>query len=276
MYIVFDIGGTKMRIAGSKDGKELSTPVIVDTPKDFSKFENLFKKAVDEISNGEKILAVAGGVPGTLDEAHEKLLVCKNLQGWINQPLHRTIADITKSFVFIENDTAMVGLGEAMDGAGKGFPIVAYITVSTGVGGSRVVDGKIDRTHFNFEPGYQIVDYNGEVSSLGDLVSGRAIAAKYGKHPAEITDPKVWNEVEKTFAVGVHNALLFWSPDAVIIGGSMVVKKVGISVDNVAKHVEKLLKAFPTVPVIKKAELADSGGLIGSLAYLRQKLSLKS
>ncbi|MDD4988914.1 MAG: ROK family protein [Candidatus Pacebacteria bacterium] len=275
MYIVFDIGGTHMRIAGSKNGRELLPPVIVDTPKDFSKMGDLFKSAVGQISNGEKVLAVAGGIAGEFDEKHESLLFSPNLSDWVGKPLHGTIADITKSFVFIENDTAMVGLGEAHEGAGRGFPIVVYITISTGVGGARIVDGKIDRTHFNSEPGHQIMDLASK-ATLEDLVSGKAIGKKYGKHPGDITDPAVWEDLEKISAVGIYNSILHWSPDAVVLGGSMIVKQVGIKAENVAKHIEAMLKAFPVAPKIIKAELADSGGLIGSLAYLREKLHLKS
>jgi glucokinase len=50
------------------------------------------------------------------------------------------------------------GLGEAVFGAGKGREIVVYMTISTGVGGARIVGGKIDASAMGFEPGHQIID----------------------------------------------------------------------------------------------------------------------
>ena len=72
----------------------------------------------------------------------------------------------------IANDTAVVGLGEAHRGAGIGYNIVTYITVSTGVGGTRIVDGRIDRRIYGFEPGHQTIDIDNSVwegSASGQL-----------------------------------------------------------------------------------------------------------
>ena len=40
----FDIGGTKMRIALSRDGVSFDTPVIVSTPKDFEEGMTVLKR----------------------------------------------------------------------------------------------------------------------------------------------------------------------------------------------------------------------------------------
>ena len=83
-----------------------------------------------------------------------------------------------------------------MNGAGKGEEIVAYIKVSTGIGGVRIVDGKIDRNILGFEPGYQIIDPTGTLcpicDSAGHLkshVSGAALEARFNKRAYKITDP---------------------------------------------------------------------------------------
>ena len=66
---------------------------------------------------------------------------------------------------YLANDSDLDGLGEATVGAGKGFNIVAYITVSTGIGGVRIVGGKIDVSTYGFEPGHQIIDADGSIYS---------------------------------------------------------------------------------------------------------------
>lgn len=42
-------------------------------------------------------------------------------------------------------------LAEMGRAAGKGPAIIAYITISTGVNGVRIVDGEIDRATYGFE-----------------------------------------------------------------------------------------------------------------------------
>jgi len=274
MFLVFDIGGTNMRLAVSRDGKNIAEPKILKTPKDFDEGMLLFKKTALDLSGGEKIKAAAGGIAGPLDGKKERLTNSPNLPGWINKPLKENVEQFIDAPAHIENDAAVAGLGESLVGAGKGYAIVAYITVSTGVGGARIVDGKIDRNAMGFEPGHQIIEINGPLcptcgihGHLEGYISGSALINKYGKKPQDIMDSKVWDEIAYYLALGVHNSLLHWSPDVIVLGGSMMKN---ISLEKVKENLDKILTIFPKAPLIKHAELGDKGGLYGALTIAKQ------
>ena len=269
-----------MRLAVSNDGKNFDEPKIVETPRDFNVGMSLFERIALELSGGEKIKAVAGGIAGPLDREKTKLVNSPNLSGWIGKPLKETLQKALKIPIYLENDAAIVGLGEAVNGAGKGEEIVAYITVSTGIGGARIVDGKIDRNTFGFEPGHQIIDPTGALcplcSSAGHLeghVSGVALETRYHKKPYEIDDPDVWEEEAKWLAYGLNNTAVYWSPSVIVLGGSMITKSPGISIERVSHHLKKTLTIFPDRPRLAKAELGDIGGLYGALEILKQNHS---
>ena len=150
MYLLFDIGGTKTRLALSKDGKKFGDVVIIETPQKFEEGISVFKKAVEELTKGEKITKAVGAISGPLNREHSMVINAPNLKGWNNKPLQKELKKILSAPVVIENDAALVGLGEAVYGAGKGYDIVAYITVSTGVGGARIVNKAIDVSAMGF------------------------------------------------------------------------------------------------------------------------------
>lgn len=279
MYIVFDIGGTKMRISVSRNGENFDEPKIFETPKDFNEGIELFASAAREFAGGEKIKAAAGGIAGPLDRMKTKLINSPNIKDWIGKPLKEEMQKLIDAPVFIENDAVLVALGEAVAGAGRGEEIVAYITVSTGVGGARIVDGKIDKNIYGFEPGHQIINPFGELCSIcgfaGHLeshISGTALEKHYHQKPHEITDPKIWEEEAKLLAYGLNNTIVHWSPNIVVLGGSMITKEPGISIDRVRYYLERDLSIFPELPKLVKASLGDVGGLYGALVFLRQHL----
>lgn len=272
-YLLFDIGGTKMRLAVSKDGESFGEPKVVPTSKDFEEGMQTFKKLADELSGGEKIEMVSGGMKGPFNKEKTMIENSSVLSDWNNKPLKKELEKAIGAPVFIENDTALVGLGEMRSGAGKGEEIGVYITVSTGVGGARYVDGVIDENRFGFEPGHQIIDFENNLS-LESLVSGTALEKRAGKKAYEVTDPVIWDELAKTLAYGLYNTILHWSPDLVVLGGSMIVGEPAIDVELVKKYLNKINTKFPELPEIKKAELEDFGGLYGALAFLKQQKEL--
>ncbi|MEZ4104037.1 MAG: ROK family protein [Candidatus Paceibacterota bacterium] len=279
MYIIFDIGGTKTRVAASEDLVSYGEPIKFNTPLNYEEGLAAIAKAAEELSKGQKIDDMAGGVRGRLRPDRTGIMAEVVLTDWVAKPLVKDLSERFKSPVYIENDTAVVGLGETVFGAGKGYDIVAYHTVSTGVGGVRCVDGKIDRAHIGFEIGHQIIDVdksifgNDMVHTLENMVSGTALQERRGVKPYEIDqfDP-VWDELAYYLAIGLRNTILYWSPDVIVLGGSMVVGDPRIFREDIIKHTEKVLDGFLPCPPILDATLKDEGGLCGGMALLRERL----
>lgn len=274
MYLLFDIGGTKMRLALSKDGETFGEPKIVPTPKDFDEGMKVFKKIADELIGNENIEVIVGGMKGPFDKENTKIMNSPSLFDWNNKPFKKELENMFNTPVYFENDTAIVGLGEMHSGAGKGKEIGVYITVSTGVGGAKYENGVIDENRFGFEPGHQIIDFKNN-RSLESLVSGTALEKREGKKAYEVTDPAIWDELAHTFAYGLYNTILHWSPDIVVLGGPMIVGEPAISVELVKKYLNEINTKFPELPEIKEAECGDFGGLYGALAFIKQQKKLK-
>ena len=281
-YVLFDIGGTNMRVARSSDGVTFEEPRIIPTPKDFDAGMLALKNLVTEITHGERVDAAGGGIAGALSRDRSLLLNAPHLPGWNGKPIKAAIEAAVTAPAYVENDTAIVGLGEAVFGAGKDHAIVAYMTVSTGVGGVRIVNQVIDVSAMGFEPGHQIIDAGGALHKtsvagtgidLEGYISGTAISERYGKKPYEITDEKFWDEMARLLAYGLNNAIVHWSPDIVVIGGSMM-KKIGIPIDRVRAYLTGILHIYPELPKIEHSSLGDVGGLYGALAQIKQKHTL--
>lgn len=265
MFLLFDIGGTNTRMAVSRGGESFEEPVIFQTPSGFDEAISLFKKTALELTGGG-LTAIVGGLPGILNKDKSSLLDAPNLKDWSGKPIKSELEKAFGAPVFLENDAALAALGEAVYGAGRGKRIVAYFTVSTGVGGARVVDGVIDRSAFGFEPWRQIID---GTHRLGYYISGNGIRKRFGKAPEDIDDSSVWEEAERWLAVGINNAIAFWSPDIIVVGGTVAMRR--FSLERVAARLRDIAN-FPELPEIVPAELGDKAGLYGALKIIEVEL----
>ncbi len=273
MKVLFDIGATNIRVASSTDNQTISNPIIFPTPQEFNQGIAKIQQAAIKFSGGQKIEVAAGGIPGPLNKQKAYVTNFPNIVDWNNKPLKQSLEQALGALVFLENDAALVGLGEATVGAGKGKKIVAYLTVSTGFGGTRIIDGKIDQKAGDFEIGHQIIVPNGSIcgcQGLGHLeayLSGSAIEKKYHQKPENIKDGAVWEEMAKYLAIGINNTIVYWSPEIIVLGGGVMK---AISLDKVKLHLQEIFTIFPEIPSIELNTLGDSGGLYGALEYLKQ------
>jgi len=278
-YILFDIGGTKTRIAVANCETQFEAPIKFETPQSYREGFEAITKAIDTLLPHHKITAIGGGIRGPLNHEKTGIISETKLHDWVGRNF---VQDLTKRYgvpVFLENDTAIVGLGEALFGAGKGYDIVAYHTVSTGVGGARFVHGKLDVSSIGFEPGHQELDIDRSIfghavkHTLENLVSGTALEHRRGKKPYEISqDDPVWDELASYLAHGIKNTIVYWSPDIIVLGGSMLVGDPRIFLSDIQKHTEEVLGDLLPCPKIVNAELKDEGGLYGAMALLRERM----
>tara|TARA_B100000508_G_C11462392_1_gene279838 strand:+ start:3134 stop:3985 length:852 start_codon:yes stop_codon:yes gene_type:complete len=280
-YLLFDIGGTKTRVAASEDLELFGDVISYKTPVKFedgiSKLLETFAKLSDEKPDG-----IAGGIRGLLSEEKDGIENDGVLKKWAGKSIVKEISKKYKGVpVFLENDAAMAGVGEAVFGAGQGLEIVAYHTVSTGVGGVKVEDGEIDDASVGFEPGHQILDIDRTVlgeeiePTLENLVSGTAVGNRFGVKAYEIPQSDVvWDELAEYLSQGLRNTILYWSPDAIVLGGSMITGDPAIPIDTIRKYTVESIHDIEPAPLITIAKLGDEAGLYGAMAILKRRLEV--
>lgn len=262
MFLLFDIGGTKARFAVSHDGISFDEPLMIDTPSYYAQGVVAFDECVKKVTRGKKITKASGGFPGTIVD--NKVFRSPNLPDYEGKLLGYELERIFGVPANIHNDADLAALGEAVYGAGKGFDIVAYITVSTGIGGGLIIDKKIQKTKYGFEPGHQIINYKTR-ETLHDLISGTALSKKYNKPAKEIKEPEIYEWISEVLGVALTNTIVHWSPDVLVMGGSITKD---IDIYQVEDQIKKNLHIFPNTPIIKRAELGAYNGIWGALAAL--------
>lgn len=277
-YVLFDIGGTKTRVTVSEDLETFLDVESFKTPINFDEGAEKICASIKKLTDG-KITAIAGGIRGLLTEEKDGIQNDALLSKWVGKSLVKKLQVFGDIPIFLENDTALAGVGEALHGAGRESEIVAYHTISTGVGGVKVENGEIDLASTGFEPGHQILDIDRTIlgeditPTLENLVSGTALGERFGTNAYEIPQSDVvWDELAEYLAQGLRNTILYWSPDVIVLGGAMIVGDPAISVDAIRKYTVEAIDGFVETPLIAKAELGDHAGLFGAMAILKQRL----
>lgn len=275
MNLVFDAGGTNLRLGVSKNAKQIFHSEKISEPKRYHDFLRVFRTLLVRLGGGARIHRVVGGIPGTLNTKRTGVVLCTQLPDWVGKPIQHDLEHITHAPVLLENDSALVGLGEVTHGTAGAADIVAYIGLGTGVGGCRIIRGRIDERHTGFEPGKHYIflgpktrhpsPHRGDWESF---VSGVALRLRFGHDPKDIREKKIWSEIAKEVAIGLVNVTMFWSPDSIILGGSLM-KRMPIAA--IRSEFARRCVVFPQRPKIVRATLGDLAGLYGGLALLNTK-----
>lgn len=276
-YLLFDIGGTNTRVSVSEDLKTFKQPVRFTTPINFKEGVKKIAEAAKTLTS-KPIRQACGAVRGQLGEDRRSIVHDTALTKWLEEPLAEALEKELNTKVILENDAALAGLGESHFGAGKGSSIMVYHTISTGVGGAKIEDGKIDSYHLGFEPGKQVLDIDRTIlgddvlPTLENLVSGTAVEERTGQKPYDIPqEDTLWDQLAYYLAHGLRNTILYWSPDLIVLGGSMITGNPAIPIEAIKRHTVDILSGEIDIPEIKKAELGDVSGLYGAMALLGTK-----
>jgi predicted NBD/HSP70 family sugar kinase len=113
-YVLFDIGGTKTRVGISSDLKTLDKVESFKTPMAFADGIKKIVETINYMTDGKKPKAIAGGIRGLLEEDKSGIHNDSVLSKWAGKSL---VGELQKSFkvpIYLENDAAVAGLGEAV------------------------------------------------------------------------------------------------------------------------------------------------------------------
>lgn len=267
--LALDIGGTKMlaslvRGSGVLDTVRMATP-NVDGPEQW--LATLFDAISDWKGNYD---AVGAAVTGVVDDGFWSPLNRRTLDIPDRFPLARTIERQSGcAAVFAANDAQAAAWGEYRFGAGQGQDMV-FLTISTGIGGGIVVDGRLLgglAGHFG-----QFREADEVAGTLEDNVSGRWIAAQAAPHQPGATAREVFaaagghdwaRDIVETSArrtaLLCRNIQLALDPARIVIGGG-----IGLAPGYLAS-VRQALDGLPPrlTPQLHAATLAESAGVVG-------------
>lgn len=313
-----DVGGTKIAAAVVTDeGKVISRSYVSTSAQAGPQvvIDNIFATIDKTISSSDVVLSQLSGIgiaaAGIIDSENGKVIFSPNLPGWHEVPLEDAVRQRFNVSTYLGNDASLAALGEWCFGVKKQIANLIYITVSTGIGGGIICNGKPYTGVLGAagEIGHMTIDVNGPRCNCGSvgcwetLASGTALAREAVKHIKEgdstsivefaggdltRVDAKVVfeaaNQGDKLanqliarlgyyLGVGLANLVNIFNPELILIGGG-VAKMGDLLLEPAIKIVEE--RAFTTSATsvqIRPALLGDDSSILGAVAFVLDNLA---
>lgn len=303
-----DFGGTRTRAAWFNDDLTLEarteTPSRVNEAKEVV-IQRIIDTAQEVVPANAEIRGIGMAAPGP--QAYNGIIIhAHTLPGWHNIPLASIISTAFGCIpTFMQNDANLAALAEYHSGAAKGANPAVYITISTGIGGGAIIDGRLF-TGYNMlaiEPGHQKFPLaDGRTYSLEQLASGTAIGHKARERLATTIqdsslralkietidgqavgkaaihgDPlalEIVSEAGRWLGLGLVNLIHFFNPQVIVLGGSVL--QLGDFILNPVRQVieETILDpAFNHPDLIRLAQLGDDVCLVGAAFHAQMMLT---
>lgn len=304
-----DIGGTKLAVGlATADGTLLAEARQASGAEDgpdrvIGRILELARGVVEEARIGlEEVQRIGIGCGGPLDPSRGVIRNALNMPGWIDIPIVARIEQELGPPAFLDNDANAAALGEHRFGAGRGLDNLVYLTVSTGVGGGVILDGRLYQGENGnaAELGHISVDAAGRACHCGSVgcietyCSGTSIADRTREVLAADDDPSVlrsgpveaitaqvvaaaaregdalaaaiWDGSMQLLGAGIVSIIHAFNPRLVILGGG--VTRSGDQLFEPVRRVvdERTMPWLREAVEIVPAALGEMTGILGAVA----------
>jgi len=284
LFVGVDIGGTKISIVFFKKNKIIKK-ILLKTNKSFGpkNLDIIIKSLVNYKNNINKIGIATTGI---VKNGKWSVLNKKTIGNFYNFPLIKYIKKRINKPVFVLGDTHSAALGELKFGIGQKFSNFFYITVSTGVGGSMVINKKIfnEKEALAGAFGHMVIKKGGYLCGCGRkgcieaYSSGNAIQKIIKKLKKNISTEEMFNNYRHTkwskkiinnaaniIAEGIVNVNSLTGIKNFVVGGS-----IGLS-NDFFDRIKKNIKEISSQKIlIVKAALKNDAEVYGCLARSKQ------
>jgi len=301
LILALDYGGTKhsagVLAVGARDW--LAHERVYSPPGADARYDQItvIKLAHDLLARTEgQLVAVGVSFGGPVDATTGMVRLSHHVSGWENTPLRDQLQAEFGVPAAVDNDANVAALGEWRFGAGQGCASLLYVTVSTGIGGGWVMNGKVysgadgmagEIGHIVVRPGGAecVCSKRGclEVEACGQAIARkmRERLASAGQPPdaaepitgesvaraAQQGDPlaqEVMDEVARNLGTGLGGAINLMNPERIVLGGG--VTKSGERWWRIVRETSRY-HALPQMRAdIQPAALGDDAPLWGAVA----------
>lgn len=305
-----DIGGTQLRAArfdldlnlleraAQPSHAEQGTDAVLERL-----YETIRQVLPDDPAD---LLGIGLAFPGPLDTATGIVLATPNLP-FKDLPISTLVKEAVGGPVYLGNDADLAGLGEYRLGAGRGSKSMIYMTISTGVGGGIIIDGKpYAGRGQGGEIGHMVVVPDGpicgcgrpghleavasgtaigriarerlaagEASSMleqvgGDLDKVDARIVGEAAHAGDALALEIVTQAGMYLGIGIASLMVTFNPDKFVLGGG--VTKIGdLLFDPMWEAIRRYAlhpRYYEDVPIVL-AELGGDVGLYGAAALVQ-------
>lgn len=304
VVLSLDIGGTKLAVGVVTADGEVHGLVIEPTRRwegpdaVIARLFELGHRAVAAAGLDRPVDAVGISCGGPLDSSTGVLISPPHLPGWLDVPLGSMARDEFGVPAFLENDATAAALGEHRFGAARGVRTMIYLTISTGVGGGAVIDGRLHRgaAGNGGELGHLMVRPGGrpctcgrrgclEAYVSGTNIADRAVEGLRGGRVSPDGSPSslaaieqptaadvaaaalagdeyaraVWTETTDVLGQALTDLVNVFEPELVVLGGG-VTRSGAMLLDPVAEAVAR--DAMPPAAKAARVVLAGLGDVV--------------
>jgi glucokinase len=300
--LALDIGGTKLAVAMVTPDGRTHGSLIEPTEKHrgpdavIAHLFDMGRRSIAAADVGDPG-AVGISCGGPLDATTGVLTGPLHLPGWIDVPIVAMAADAFGVPAVLENDATAAVLGEHRYGAARGAAIALYLTLSTGVGGGAIIDGRLHRGaagnggefgHVMVRPGGRRCEC-GRHGCLEAYASGTNIAvrarellaetdrasslrelplvrAEHVSAAAAAGDPlaaEIWEETTALIGQAVTDLVNVFEPHVVVLGGG-VTRSGAMLLDPVRDTVHATAMPPAARAVVTLAGLGDEVCVVGA------------
>ncbi len=302
-FIAVDIGATNIRVA-SGDRSGLRSRLSEETDRENGPLgvSAQIVRMAHELGM-DSMESVGVGSIGPIDIASGSIVDTPNLP-FKDIPVAEPLQEEFHAPVSLLNDCAAAVLGERHFGAGRGLENLAYVTLSTGLGGGAIVDGHlligkdgnaVEVGHITIDPGSPLIcgcgspghweahssgsnipDFvrhslrEGEGGSLlyelagGDLEALNAEILFSAAKAGDAAALRVVEELGRVNAVGFANVVNAYDPELVTIGGSIALNNPGLILEPILGNIGRHL--LNRMPRIMITPLGEDVVLYGALS----------
>jgi glucokinase len=313
VLLALDFGGTKLSAAVAAVGercwracKQVPSPPGADARSDLDTMVALARDLLGDAAPA----AIGVSFGGPVKAAEGLVLLSHHVPGWENVPLRERLEAQFGVPAAVDNDANVAALGEWRFGAGQDCDSLLYVTVSTGIGGGWVLDGRIyhgadslagEIGHMTVQPGGSVCTCGRrgclEAVAAGPAISRRArerlmaepqaggnlsellggdveaVTAKHVSQAAEAGDElaqQVLEEAARWLGFSLGCAMALMNPERVVVGGG--VAKSGERYFEAVRAAARANVLTGTRVDIVPAALGDEAPLWGAVALAETQI----